>query len=69
MGLGYAGAILLLFAKQMEFDVLVAVYAGALIAAWAFSRGSLPIEPIGLTCQAAQLGLVGVALTLARRGG
>jgi hypothetical protein len=69
MGLGYAGAIVLLFVKQMEFDVLVAVYAASLILGYALTRGSFPIEAIGLSCQAAQLGLVGVAVTLARRGG
>lgn len=69
MGLGYLGAAGLLFVRQMELDVLVAVYAVGLIGSYVFTRGSLPVEAIGLSCQAAQAGLVGVAVTLARRGG
>ncbi|HVR88405.1 MAG TPA: hypothetical protein VHG53_02540 [Candidatus Limnocylindria bacterium] len=69
MGLGCLGAAALLFVRQMELDVLVAVYAVGLIGSYVFTRGSLPIEAIGLITQAAQAGLVGVAVTLARRGG
>ena len=67
MGLGYIGCAALLFARQMELQVLAAVYAAGLIGAYAFTRGELPIEAIGLTSKAAELGMGLVAVMLARR--
>ncbi|HEX9269210.1 MAG TPA: hypothetical protein VF998_05145 [Candidatus Limnocylindria bacterium] len=69
MALGFAGCAALLFARRMEYDVLVLVYtAGLMFAYWA-TRGDLPIEGVGLATQAAELGLLGVTgvLLLRRR--
>ncbi|CAN5174973.1 hypothetical protein BH18CHL2_BH18CHL2_00940 [soil metagenome] len=67
MGIGYFGCAALLFARQMELHVLIAVYALSLIGAYAFTRASMPVEAIGLASKAAELGLAAVAIVLARR--
>jgi hypothetical protein len=67
MGLGYIGCAAMLFARQMELQVIAAVYAAGLIGAYAFTRGELPVEAIGLTSKAAEAGLAVVAVVLSRR--
>jgi hypothetical protein len=67
MGLGYVGCAAVLFGRRMEFDVLVLLYAVGLVIAYAASRGELPIEAIGLTSKAAEVGLAAVTILLLRR--
>ena len=67
MGLGFVGCAGALFLRRRPIDVLVATYAGALILAYASSRGDYPVEFTGLATKAAESGLVVIALVLARR--
>jgi hypothetical protein len=67
MGLGYVGCAVALFGRRMEFDVLVLLYAVGLIIAYAATRGELPIEAIGLSSKAAEVGLAAVTIVLLRR--
>lgn len=67
MGLGFVACAGALFARRSVLDVLAALYAGALILAYAASRDELPVEAIGLTSKAAEAGLAVVAITLSRR--
>ena len=67
MGLGYVGCAVALFGRRMEYDVLVLLYAVGLVIAYAASRGELPIEGIGLTSKAAEIGLAAITVALLRR--
>ena len=61
MGAGYAGCAVGILLRRVEADVLVLLYAIALIVAYAASRGDLPVEAIGLTTKAAELALAAIA--------
>jgi hypothetical protein len=67
MGLGYVGCAVALFGRRMEYDVLVLLYSVGLVIAYAASRGDSPIEAIGLTSKAAEIGLAAVTIVLLRR--
>ena len=67
MGIGYLGCAGLMFARQMELHVLIAVYAVSLIGAYAFTRSTMPVEAIGLSSKAAEIGVAAAAIMLARR--
>lgn len=67
MGLGFVACGVGLFLRRSPYDLIVAVYAGALILAYVATRGEYPIESIGIASKAAEAGLLAVALLLARR--
>ncbi len=67
MGLGFTACAGGLFARRRPADVVVALYAVSLVLAYAFTRGELPTEMIGITSKLAEVGLIVVALFLARR--
>ena len=67
MGLGFVGCAAALFGRRMEFDVLVLLYTVTLVLAYAATRGELPVEAIGLTSKAAEVGLALITIALLRR--
>ena len=67
MGAGYVGCAVAVLLRRLEADVLVLLYAVALIVAYAASRGDLPVEAFGLTTKAAELALAAIAGTLVWR--
>jgi hypothetical protein len=67
MGLGFLGCAAILVLRRIDLYLLVPVYAGLLVFAYAATRGENPIEPIGLTSKAAEVGLALVTVALMRR--
>lgn len=67
MGVGFVACAAVLYLRRAPYDVLVAVYAGVLILAYAVTRGQFPVETIGVISKTAEAGLLAVALVLARR--
>ncbi len=67
MGAGYLGCAVGLLLQRLEADVIVLLYALALIGAYAASRGDLPVEAIGLTTKAAEAALAVIVGTLVWR--
>ena len=66
MGIGFVGCAAALFARRMELDVLVLVYAVSLVLAYVASRGELPVETLGLVSKGAEIGLALIAGVLLR---
>ena len=64
MGLGFLGCAAILALRRADLYILVPVYAGLLVFAYAATRGQYPIEPIGLTSKAAEVGLALVTVAL-----
>lgn len=67
MGLGFLGCAAILALRRIDLYLLVPVYAGLLVFAYAVTRGDNPIEPIGLTSKTAEVGLAVVTVALMRR--
>ena len=67
MGLGFLGCAALLALRRVDLYVLVPVYAGLIVFAYAATRGQYPVEPIGLVSKAAEIGLALVAVVLMMR--
>jgi hypothetical protein len=68
MGLGFLGCAAILALRRADLYVLVPVYALLLVFAYAVTRGQYPVEPLGLTSKAAEVGLALVTIVLMRRG-
>ena len=66
-GVGLLACAAGLLARRAVADILVALFAGALILAYVATRDERPVEAIGLTSKAAELGLAAVAAFLSRR--
>ena len=69
MGLGFLGCAAILALRRTDLYVLVPVYAGLLVFAYAVTRGQYPVEPIGLASKVAESGLVLVSAALMLRPG
>ena len=67
MGLGFLGCAAILALRRADLYILVPVYAGLLVFAYAATRGQYPVEPIGLVSKAAEIGLALVAVSLMMR--
>jgi hypothetical protein len=61
MAVGYAGCAVAIFWRRLEADALIALYSLGLVLAYAATRETLPVEPIGLATKAAEAGLALIA--------
>jgi len=64
MAIGYAGCALAIFRRNVAIDALIAFYAVGLVLAYAVTRDTLPVEPIGLATKTAETGLAVIASLL-----
>jgi hypothetical protein len=67
MGLGFVGCAVILALGRRDLYVVVPIYAGLLVFAWASTRGQYPVEIFGITANVAEIGLAAVTALLIRR--
>ena len=66
MGLGFLGCAALAAFARGDLLVVIPVYSGSLVLAWAFTRSEYPVEVYGIVTKLAEIGLAIVGVILFR---